>query len=389
MEQSKSTSLEQVKMAASRFLLLKDTNVIDVVMAVFVANRIPSDPLWMFLTGPPSSAKTEILTSLNGHSGVTLLSSLTPNTFVSGKKVKGWNCSLLPQLTGSLLVFKDFTTLLTQYREARAEIFAQLREIYDGKFSKAFGTGETVSWTGKVGMIAGVTPVIDKYSSVNTMLGERFLHYRVGEEDPFNVACRAYSEVMAEGNHRQEFHDSVKGFLARFDGDLNLKIGEPEAMMDRIGCLAILTAHARSAVYRNRYDRCVEVMPQPEGPARLTKQLKLLALALAVVREQDEIDKGIYEVVKKVARDTIPRLRLKVLEALWSLHVDEEEKKHRTKEIGLEASIPTVTAKLALEDLHLLRLVDRDTENEGDTAAYVWRPSEFLTWLVRTTNAFS
>ena len=176
MARSKSISLKEVKEAAKRFLLLEDDNIIDVATAVYVANKFDSDPLWIFLCGPPSSAKTEILRAMDGHDNVILLSSMTSSTLISGKTIKGQgNQSLLPKLNGKLLIIKDFGTILTMYREARGEIFAQLREVYDGQFAKAFGTGETISWKGKVGLLAATTPVIDKYMSVNAMLGERFL----------------------------------------------------------------------------------------------------------------------------------------------------------------------------------------------------------------------
>ena len=57
MERSNSISLDHVKQAAKRFLLLDDPRMIDVVMAVYVANKFAGDPLWFFVTGPPSSAK--------------------------------------------------------------------------------------------------------------------------------------------------------------------------------------------------------------------------------------------------------------------------------------------------------------------------------------------
>lgn len=384
-------TLSQVKESAKEFLLLGDDNIIDVATAVYVANKFNSDPLWMFFTGPPSSAKTEILRAMDGHKNITLISSLTPSTLISGKTIKGkGNQSLLLKLdTGKMVIIKDFGTILTMYREARGEIFAQLREIYDGQYSKAFGTGETISWSGKLGLLAATTPVIDKYMSVNQMLGERFLHYRVGDENAFGVGCCAFGNVLEEENHRKEFRECMNQFLSRFDGDLVLNMREVSDTRERIVSLAIFCAHARSAVFRNPYDRSLEAMPQPEGPARLTKQFKVLAMALAAVRDLEEIDNAVYEVVKKTAKDTLPRLRLQTLEALWQLYHDDPEKWHRTKEVAMAAGMPTVTTKLKLENLSLLRLIERDTEGEGDKAAYTWRPSELMERLITISGCFA
>lgn len=390
MAESKLISLNEVKEAAENFLLLEDTNIIDVACAIYVANKFPSDPLWMFLTGPPSSAKTEILRAMDGHDNVTLLSSLTPQTLISGKRIKGaGNQSLLPKLNGNLLIVKDFGTILSMYREARGEIFAQLREIYDGQYSKAFGTGESIEWKGKLGILAATTPVIDKYLAVNQMLGERFLHYRVGDENALGIAGCAFRNVFEEEDDREIFRNRMDEFLAQFDKDLTVDMVEISDVRERIMSLAVLCAHARSAVYRNRRDQSLEAMPQPEGPARLVKQFKLLAFGLATVRNEKEINNGIYEIVKKTAKDTLPRLRLQVLEALWQMYQEDSHDWPKTREVALKAGMPTTTAKLKLENLHLLRLINRDTSGDGDKSAYIWQPSDLMRRLVETSHCFT
>jgi hypothetical protein len=101
-------------------------------------------------------------------------------TFVSG--FKGKNSSLLERLDAkglSFLLLKDFTTVLSLHRDARSEILGALREIYDGEYSKDFGNGQSVSWSGRLGFLAGVTPVIDRHHQVLAVLGQRFLMLRL------------------------------------------------------------------------------------------------------------------------------------------------------------------------------------------------------------------
>jgi len=188
--------LDAVKQKARRFMYLtrEDENVIDIAFATYVANRLGGDPLWVCVIGPPASGKTEIIASMDGYAGVTLLSSLTPNTFISGKETTSAgerNPSLLPHLNGKLVIVKDLTTILMKHRDAKSEIFSQLREIYDGRYVKAFGTGKTEDWKGKFGILAGVTPVIDREFAINSLLGERFLYYRMHTGDHTNAARMA------------------------------------------------------------------------------------------------------------------------------------------------------------------------------------------------------
>ena len=90
---------------------------------------------------------------------------------------------LLPQLDGRVLIFKDFTTILEKGRDERREIIAQFREAYDGTFAKKLGTvDKTISYSSRFGLVAGVTPVIDKHWKVMQQLGERFLKVRWNEK---------------------------------------------------------------------------------------------------------------------------------------------------------------------------------------------------------------
>ena len=191
------TGLESVKKMARRFLhlTLEDENVIDIAFATYVANRLGGDPLWVCVIGPPASGKTELIASMDGYASVTLLSSLTPDTFISGKETtsaKERNPSLLPHLNGKLVIVKDLTTIIMKHRDAKSEIFSQLREIYDGRYVKAFGTGKREDWQGKFGILAGVTPVIDREFAINSLLGERFLYCRMELRDYAKAAQLAF-----------------------------------------------------------------------------------------------------------------------------------------------------------------------------------------------------
>jgi hypothetical protein len=118
-------TLTAVHEAFGRWLELPEANpfeIIDVALAVVIANRMEGDPLWAFLVAPPSSAKTEVIRSLDGTPDVFPLSSLTASTFASGFERKGVETSLLPKLDGKLVTMKDFGTVLTMYREKKARI---------------------------------------------------------------------------------------------------------------------------------------------------------------------------------------------------------------------------------------------------------------------------
>jgi len=175
-QKTNNLSLEFVKPTFGNWLKLEDDKIIDVVLGAIVANSLEGDAVNLYLIGPPSTGKTEILRSLNGHPKIYPLSSLTPQTLVSGFKDEKPNPQKsllikLKQMGVTMVVLKDFTTVLELRSEARQEIISQIREIADGYYRKTFGTGEEVSWSGKLAFLAGVTPVSDRHHSIHQVLG--------------------------------------------------------------------------------------------------------------------------------------------------------------------------------------------------------------------------
>ncbi len=85
----------EVLRALRRWLHLPDEDSLDVLMAVAIAIYLPGDPLWLYYVGPPGATKTEPLRALSGPR-VQTLSTLTPNTLISG--LKGNDVDLLPHL---------------------------------------------------------------------------------------------------------------------------------------------------------------------------------------------------------------------------------------------------------------------------------------------------
>jgi hypothetical protein len=222
--------------------------------------------------------------------------------------------------------------------------------------------------------MAGVTPAIDKHMIVNQMLGERMLYYRIVTRSYEEIAREAIRHTTKSNPKRKAFQQVVQAFLSQFDGGVPALVNEKGEFEERLKNLALVCSHARSAVLRHREDQSLEAMPEPEGPARLAKQLNLFAMALAVVRGQTRIDNAIYNVIKRTALDGLPHWRKKTLEALWLMYVGNSSKWFSTRDIaervGSGVSPPTVKRKL--EDLCLLNLVVKDRENGG---AEVWFPS--------------
>jgi len=352
--------------AVNRWLLLPDNVVVRYLLALVIANRLPGDPVWGFIVAPSGAAKTELLNSLNAVPEIYPLSDLTPNTFLSGYK-RNEKASLLKKLQpGTILTVKDFTTVLSMHRDSRQAILSQLREIADGSYRKEFGTGESVVWEGKLGFIAGCTPVIDQHQSVYGLLGERFLQIRPPLPRREALAKAARSTVGKETQMRSELREAMAGCIAGIEMDQSPQW--PEDLSDALDSLATLVALARSGTVRDPYHKELQLTPEPEVPTRLVKQLYKLGQALAMLRGATTVEPEDFVIVQQVATDTISHTRWRILSYLL-----EQADEVTTSDVATAVGLPTSTTRRHLDDLVGLTLVDGDKRGSG--VATKWRVS--------------
>lgn len=336
-----------------KHFLIEDEDPIKVTLATYVANHFSGDALWCFLIAPPSSLKTEIISSLSGLDDIYPLSDLTEKTLLSG--FEGGKPSLIKRLDKKILVMKDFTTVLSMRRERRAEILAQLREIYDGAIKKVYGTGAVVDWNGKLGFIAGVTPEIDRHYAVFQSLGERFLQIRLAPVDPMIMAKKAINRTGQEQHFRKEVRETVKSACIVYSDRAetgNVPLID-EQMENRLAALATICVKGRSHVARNRWSKEIEYLPEPEAPARFAKQLAMLAQGLAVLRLAPNVEQCDYEIVYRVALDCLPVIKAKALKALF------QELSVHNNDLSRNLRLSNSTIKRTMEDMETLGLVNK------------------------------
>jgi hypothetical protein len=344
-----SCSLEEVIAAFDELLLLPDRGAVYAALAGIVANYAEGDVVWPLLVGPPGCGKSEIITALTSAPSVWALSSLTPQTLISGFERKGEPASLLLQIGAfGILAFKDLTTVLTMHREARAQIIGQLREVADGKAEKSFGNGLRLEWEGKLGLVAGVTDVIDEQHAFLAVMGERFLLYRMPEVPRQDIARRSLSRRGHEPELRQRIRATVGDFLAQFQDCGRLSL--PESFNEPLVILSDIVTRARSGVSRD-FNANLQYLPQPEAPTRLAKQLAQLGAAMLAIGVNEA---ETWRLVRKAGWDSVPAVRCAVLDCI-SRH-DEPITLATVQE---ETSLPERTAARVAEDVAVLKLVRR------------------------------
>ena len=271
-----------------------------------------------------------------------------------------------------VILAKDFTSVLTMNRDARAGVMSALREVYDGNWTRHLGVdgGRSLHWAGKCGVIGAVTPTIDRHHAVLGALGERFVFYRLHVDDPQAQARRRMRNRGRERRMRAELGDAVLAVLHRVGYDVEPRDLADDEIDDLVN-LATFVVTARTAVERDHLSRDVEVMPESEAPGRLVAALGALHAGIEAIGAGTD---AAWRIVTKIAWDCIPATRCTVLLAL----VDAAP--CTSAVIQNVTGMPRTTANRQLEDLELLGMVRKDRHAENApwvydltaTAAALW-----------------
>lgn len=361
-------ALDDVLETFRRWLYLPDPGALYVTLGTVAANRMPGDPVWLLLVAASSSGKTEVLLSLNDLDEVVPAATLTEAALLSGvprrDQTSGATGGLLRKIGDyGILTLKDFGSVLSMHAAVRAGTLAALRECFDGSWDRPMGTdgGKVLSWQGKLGLVAGVTTVVDRHHAVMDSLGSRFAFYRVEVDERAAQTRRALAHRRGAREMRTDLRDAVSALFA------GIALPDHDSLTDddreRLIVLADFVTMARSPIERDSYSREIELVPDPEAPARFALMLASLLEGLYAIG----LDRAAaWQLVSKVAFDSMPAQRRQVIAFLADV-----ETVTTTKDAAIALGLPTTTARRVLEDLAAHKLVKREEGVTGN--ADVWQ----------------
>lgn len=352
------------------WLWLPDTDHVVAALGAVAANILDGDPVWMLFVGPPGSGKTEAIQPLARLPYVHQAATLTEPALLSGVPKKSTEADatggLLRQVGEfGIILTKDFSGVLSMHRDQRSAVLAALREVFDGEWSRPVGTGggKVLHWKGHAGLIGAVTPSVDRHSAVMGALGERFVLYRINDLTSEQKAERALANFGDEHAMRDELGAAVESTLESVAATPPAPLTADERL--RLVKVASFAVKARTAVERDGYSRTIATIPEFEHATRLAKQLAQLRAGVLAVGA----DEGLaWRIVTKTALDSIPRLRWRILVALR-----DADYPLKTADLSEATDIPAKTIPEHLEDLALLRLIDREKVGSATNAPWVHR----------------
>lgn len=390
------------------YLFLPDRRVIHAVLGAMAGNMMEGSPCWLMVVGPPSDGKTELINGLLHVAGVHPLHKVTgAASFLSATSSKerakdatggvfrliGWHGAIL---------FDDFTSVLSLDKRELDEVLDVFRQSYGGTWSRDVGTdgGKRLKWgPGKVGFLGGVTGVIDGQAEVSASLGERFLYYRtangykVSEEVKNGTGVEAYEKarraLLNEEGHApggaEGWQEDMRGLLAAYFMGLGLGFGVQDRWYEkgrverelsnvelgRLIHIAEVASRARSAVVRDKWNKEMVGVHESERAPRMARALRQLYVGMEAVGVQEEqseggvggggVECGRWEVIRKVALDSMPATRRMVLEGAWAERRAREEGKG--KSVGI-IGVDQLAAKMRT-DKKVVKRAAEDLEVHG------------------------
>jgi hypothetical protein len=359
-----------------QLLHLPDPTAVLAALGTVAANQLPGDPVWTLLVGPPSSGKTEIIDSLRLVPKAVSVSTVTKASLLSGR-TGGRGGLLLTHFsdgTGLLLV-KDLTSILSEAPAARAEILATLREVFDGHVTRAVGTrDDPLEWAGKLGFLGAVTEEIEQHRAAIGLMGDRFVYVPMPSNDTTRaeVAHRAITNGGKQPTMRQDLAEAVATFITDLDTDQPpTRTPEDDAWLV---AAADFASRARSPVLRDQRTREIELVPEPELPARLVGEFSQLWNGLTIIGATDAQTR---QVILAAALGGIPKLRRHALLAL----LDAGEPL-RTAQVMVRMRTPEQTTRRALDELAALCVIDAEVAsvNYGQTVTWSVTPQTGRHW---------
>jgi len=377
-------TLQQVQDVFNSFLLLEDKDYIRLVLAAVLGNQmLGRRPIWLMLVAPPSSGKTTVLNALQGLEVLNKvgektcplhdISDLTENSFASGMVRHDRETSLLHKIPyGGMMVFKDFTSILSKRGESKTVIMGQLREIYDGRYVKRTGTGEDINWKGKIGAIAGVTEAIYQHLESMSVMGDRFMLYQIPQPNRRDMLRFKLSQELlgvTEETQMPLAQELVHAYMQQaFDEMTPTPIMLPDEIQEEIISVADFCTIVRSGIIINDYTNKIQFVPQPEMPARMFEQMIALGSTLAFMRKMEDpnlddnkaLFPADFKLMYKIAFDSIPVTRRIALHFLsrYSNGVT-------AAALATKINYPTEVVRTWLEQLNALGVVKRLVKGMG------------------------
>jgi hypothetical protein len=343
-----------------------DVMLFDIAASTMLAAINPHlmEPIWVYIIGPPSSGKTEAITPYEGCAFTEFVSTMTENTLASGfRDDDGKDPSILPLLNGRVLVVPDVSPLINDSPLTVMKIWGDLRDAYDGMFTKGTGTTGLVKYKSRFGVIMCATGIIDSFVEEHQQLGERFLSFRIQRVplslmDRFKLGKRVKDSVDSKKQWKAHLRIVVEAQMERAKQFVLENPGLP-TMTEEQEYVVIMIANYLAMLRTSPVDMNAE---SAELPSRLVQQLLTVGHAHAMMDGRMVWDETDVDLVRRIGVDTFPIAKRRLVQALYNRG---ERRPFSSRKYLLTCSrMDKGSLDKTLMQYEYMRIVDFDVDNK-------------------------
>jgi len=341
--------LEHLHNVYKELLHVEDTKRIDVILAVALSRKMEGIPLWLILVGASGDMKSVQLNAIEDEETL-VMHNLTSKTIVNGYKDKNKHPDLAPYMNKKLVVIPDMAQILKLPPNEKAELWGQLRDLYDGLAGKMSGQGSRSRYKGlHVTLLAGSTPAIDAQILVHQDLGTRELVYRTeGNKRKEDVMWKCFQNESEEKSIKERLREVTTNFIKATE----IKRKQiPNEILKEIMDISIYITYMRASAEIDSYTNTLRNDVYPEEPTRISKQLKRMYVCLKSLSDNYS-DERAMEILWHIGKSSAFPLRIKIFNYLL-----ETTTEFSTSQIAEKLHIGKSTAQRELAIMWNLKLV--------------------------------
>ncbi len=363
---------------------MKDNQAIDLALATTITRKSNQVPLWIIMIAPSGAGKSELIKPFEDEkqpSTTEVMSKITPNTFLSGVSNTKENYIDFAQTLENnpkLFLTYDFAQFVKMDSKDKAQVWAQMRDIYDGFIERKAGLGVSKKVTNlRINWLICSTPVIDSELLVHQELGTRELIYRFDKDDlnKQDLMQRVWDNSTKQKEMRKELAFFVRSFIDKKESEGLKEIKISEKTKNQIMMMAKTVSVLRAATESDNYTGELTNFVYEEMPTRILLQLKGVYVGL---RNLDEkyTDEMALKVMQRLVCISIHHIRLRIIIELLSAG------SISTTDLQKKINIGYKTIKTQLDTATQLGLVTYTQEEENVDYEGIARTTKKKNWMV-------
>lgn len=367
-------SLKEVYDTYKKWIYVENLRRIDIGLAIRLIADIYGTRVWLIIVGASGDWKTEQVMALENPTKTKIIRNFTSKTLVNGNPRTP---DLAPLLKNMTILISDMSQILKLNPNEKAEVWAQLRDLYDGYAGKQSGMGKDVEYKDlNITLIGASTPTIDKQILIHQDLGTRELIWRTEKTEKTKIMDMVLENEKAEAQMRVELNNITNDFLK--DRKYNKNIEIPDNIITELKFQSLLLTYLRAPAESDNFTGELLGDVYPEQPSRILKQLKRIYIALKSL-DDDYPDDYAIDIIKHLVKSSSIKIRNDIIELLIKDNEDEKS----TNKIAEDLKIGFKTAFKELNALWNLGMIERKSVEE--TRGY--KIIEICNWKPNKSNS--